>query len=36
MDADDEGAGGDDADDALRYLIATKAREVRMEKLKRL
>ena len=34
VDADEEGVGGDDAADALRYLIATKAREVRMGKLK--
>jgi hypothetical protein len=31
-DADEEGIGGDDAADALRYLVATKAREVRMRK----
>ena len=34
VDADEEGVGGDDAADTLRYLIATKAREVRMGKLK--
>lgn len=33
VDADDEGVGGDDAADALRYLVATKAREVRTRKL---
>jgi phage terminase large subunit len=34
VDADEEGVGGDDAADALRYLVATKAREVRQEKLR--
>ena len=29
VDADEDGNGGDDAADALRYLVATKAREVR-------
>ena len=33
VDADEEGIGGDDAVDALRYLIATKPREVRQRKL---
>jgi phage terminase large subunit len=33
VDADEEGVGGDDAADALRYLIATKSREVRQRKL---
>jgi len=33
VDADEEGVGGDDAADALRYLVATKPREVRMRKL---
>jgi len=33
VDADDEGVGIDDAADALRYLIATKPREVRQRKL---
>ena len=33
VDADEEGVGGDDAADALRYLIATKPREVRQRKL---
>ena len=33
VDADEEGVGGDDAADALRYLVATKAREVRLRKL---
>ena len=29
VDADEEGVGGDDAADALRYLVAMKSREVR-------
>lgn len=33
VDADEDGVGGDDAGDALRYLVATKAREVRQRKL---
>ena len=33
VDADEDGVGGDDTGDALRYLIATKAREVRQRKL---
>ena len=33
VDADEEGVGGDDAADALRYLVATKGREVRLRKL---
>ena len=33
LDADEAGIGGDDAADALRYLIATKPREVRQRKL---
>ena len=33
VDADEDGIGGDDTADALRYLIATKAREVRERKL---
>ena len=33
VDADEEGVGGDDTADALRYLIATKGREVRARKL---
>jgi len=33
VDADEEGVGGDDAADTLRYLIATKPREVRQRKL---
>ncbi len=34
VDADEDGVGGDDAADALRYLAATKAREVRVRKLR--
>jgi len=33
VDADEEGVGGDDAADACRYLVATKAREVVRRKL---
>jgi phage terminase large subunit len=33
VDADEEGVGGDDAADALRYLIATKANKVYVRKL---
>jgi len=33
VDADEDGVGGDDAGDCLRYLVATKAREVRQRKL---
>jgi hypothetical protein len=34
VDADDEGVGGDDAADCLRYLVATKARVVLQRKLR--
>ena len=34
VDADEEGVGGDDAADALRYLVATKSREIRQRKLR--
>jgi len=34
VDADEEGVGGDDAADALRYLVATKARAVPQRKLR--
>ena len=34
VDADEEGNGGDDADDALHYAVASKAREVRVRKLR--
>jgi phage terminase large subunit len=34
VDADEDGVGGDDAADALRYLVATKARAVEQRKLR--
>jgi hypothetical protein len=34
VDADEDGVGGDDAADALRYLVATKARAVAQRKLR--
>jgi hypothetical protein len=34
VDADEDGVGGDDAADALRYLVATKGREIRVRKLR--
>ncbi len=34
VDADEDGVGGDDAADCLRYLVATKAREIRVRKLR--
>ena len=34
VDADEDGQGGDDTADALRYLVATKAREVWVKKLR--
>jgi hypothetical protein len=34
VDADEEGVGGDDAADALRYLVATKPREIKVMKLR--
>jgi phage terminase large subunit len=34
VDADEEGVGGDDAADALRYLVATKGRTISVRKLK--
>ncbi|HLP78980.1 MAG TPA: hypothetical protein VK327_18930 [Candidatus Paceibacterota bacterium] len=34
VDADEDGVGGDDAGDALRYLVATKARELVVRKLR--
>jgi hypothetical protein len=34
VDADEEGVGGDDAADALRYLVATKSREIKARKLR--
>ncbi len=33
-DADEDGVGGDDAADALRYLVATKSRTVVQRKLR--
>ncbi len=34
VDADEDGVGGDDAADALRYLVATKARSISQRKLR--
>jgi hypothetical protein len=34
VDADEDGVGGDDAADALRYLVATKGRAVSQRKLR--
>ncbi len=34
VDCDEEGVGGDDAADALRYLVATKARSISVRKLR--
>jgi hypothetical protein len=34
VDADEEGVGGDDAADALRYLVATRPRAVTQRKLR--
>jgi len=34
VDADEDGIGGDDAADALRYLVATKSRSVVTRKLR--
>jgi hypothetical protein len=34
VDGDEEGVGGDDAADCLRHLVATKAREDRVVKLR--
>jgi len=34
VDADEDGVGGDDAADCLRYLIATKGRTVSARKLR--
>jgi hypothetical protein len=33
VDADQDGVGGDDAADCLRYLVATKARSISQRKL---
>jgi hypothetical protein len=34
VDADEDGVGGDDAGDALRYLVATKSRAVARRRLR--
>jgi hypothetical protein len=34
VDADEDGVGGDDAADALRYLVATKSRTVTQPKVR--
>ena len=34
VDADEDGIGGDDAPDALRYLVATKSRTITQRKLR--
>ncbi len=34
VDADEDGQGGDDAAEALRYLVATKSRGIRVRKLR--
>ena len=34
VDADEDGGGGDDAADALRYLVATKSRSISQRKLR--
>jgi hypothetical protein len=34
VDADEDGIGGDDAADALRYLVTTKSRAVTQRKLR--
>jgi hypothetical protein len=34
VDADEEGVGGDDAADGLRYLVATKSRTIAQRKLR--
>jgi hypothetical protein len=34
VDADEDGVGGDDAADALRYLVATKSRVIVQRKLR--
>jgi hypothetical protein len=34
VDADEEGVGGDDCADCLRYLVATKSREIKVRKLR--
>ena len=34
VDAEENGVGGDDAADALRHLVATKAREIEVRRLR--
>jgi hypothetical protein len=34
VEADEDGVGGDDAEDCLRYLVATKPREIVVRKLR--
>jgi hypothetical protein len=34
VDCDEDGVGGDDAADALRYLVATKSRTIAQRKLR--
>ncbi len=34
VDADEDGVGGDDAADCLRYLVATKSRTIEQRKLR--
>jgi hypothetical protein len=34
VDADEEGAGGDDAADCLRYMVGTKPRTITVRKLR--
>ena len=34
VDADEDGNGGDDTDDCMRYLVATKSRTVAQRKLR--
>jgi phage terminase large subunit len=34
VDADEDGAGGDDAADTLRYLVATRSRTIAQRKLR--
>ena len=36
VDADEDGAGGDDAADAFRYLVATKSRSISQRELRAL
>ena len=34
VDAEENGVGGDDAADALRYLVATRSREIEVRRLR--